>query len=170
MSDVAPKNGTTEFICKDTGIVLQIKHVPFTVTDMLFRQYEKECPPPTPPLTKIDYGDEKITEPNYAHPAYLRKLVKYDEQKNLWINEQTKRIYTDLAIECEIDPAAVEWLRLTLKKSHIEPDADDKYLFIWQIAVGTIEGYHELVNAIQHRIQPTEESIAQAKDSFPSKV
>lgn len=163
MSDVA----TTKFICKDTGIELTIKKIPFTVTDTLFRQFEQDNPPPKPPTHKVDYGDnEKIDEPNILDANYLRRLKDWEDQKSLWINEQTKRIYTDLAIECEVDKGAVSKLRATLKKSKIALDEDDKHVFIWQIAVGTFEGYRELVNAIQHRIAPTQEAIAQAKDSF----
>ncbi len=41
---------------------------------------------------------------------------------------------------------------------------------VWQIAVGTMEGHNELMSAIQRRLQPTEEGIAEARQSFRGQV
>ncbi len=171
MSDAATNQGLTEFVCKDTGITLRIRHIPFTVTDRFFKQYEADHPAPKPPTNEVDYGDnEKVKEPNLADPTYLRRLGRYEKERGEVVNEQAKRLFTQLAVECEVDAAAVTALRAAMTQLGVELDVDDKFVYVWQIAVGTMEGHNELMSAIQRRLQPTEEGIAEARQSFRGQV
>ncbi len=171
MPTQASKNGLVPFVCQDTGIELKIRHIPFTVTDRFFEQYEKDHAAPEPPTQTVDYGEgEKIKEKNHAHPAYLKRAERYEIEKTKWCDQQAKKLYTDLAIECDVDTDAVKQLRAEMRALGVALDPDDKFVYVWHIAIGTVQGHNELMQAIQRRTQPTEEAIAQAKQSFRGEV
>lgn len=155
-----------DFLCSDTGIRLQIRKVPFTLTDAIQREYDRLHPPPKPPTNLIDYGDEQIQEPNYADPIYVRRLREHEDAKVPWANEQSRRLFAAVAIECEVDTELVQRYRAAMALSGIALDPDDKYVFIWNIAIGTAEGHIDLVRAIQRRSGPTPEAVSESLARF----
>jgi len=166
-----PEEYPHEFICKDTGIVLRYRKCPFTVTAQLHTEYEKQFPAPKPPTQKIDYGDnEKIDEPNPSHPTYQRLLAEWNAAKVTWVNEKAMRVFADYAIQCEVDKSAVTQLRESMKAQGVALDPGDKFVYIWNIAVGTGDGYGELFAAIQRRSQVTEQAVSETLGRFPNTI
>ena len=157
----------TDFVCQDTGITLQIRKIPTTLTGKLIQQYEKDFPPPAPPTNLIDYGDgEKIAEPNYSNPVYARLFNEYRQKRNVDVEEKIRHLFTDQAIQCEVDKERVKKVRAQMKTLGVELDPDDKYVYVWDVAVGTQDGYADLMKAIQTRVTP--EAVQAAKSTFPS--
>jgi hypothetical protein len=166
-----PTKKTETFVCADTGIELKIRHIPFTVTDKFFPEYDKQFPPPKPPMHKVDYGEgEQVDEPNLSDTTYARLLVEHEQKKAIWCDDKAKHLYATLAVECPVDEEAVKQLRDTMKGLGVELDPDDKFVYVWYIAVGTTQGHNELMQAIMRRIQPTGEAVAQAQTTFRSQV
>lgn len=159
--------GLTEFVCADTGIVLKIRKVPFTLTDRLLKEYDRLHAPPAAPAQTIDYGEgETIREPNYADPVYRERLRRHEQDKAMWVNAQTRHVFAQVAIECEVDTELVARYRAAMQAVGVELDPDDKYVYIWEIAIGTAEGHIDLVRAIQRRSQPTAEAVGEALARF----
>lgn len=158
-----------EFTCKDTGRKLTLGKIPFTLTDLLYKEYDRQFPPPDPPTEEVDYGEgQKIREPNILHPTYLRLTREHDLKRLEWVNERARHLFTEIAIDCEIDTDEVKRYRESMSKFGITLDENDKYVYVWYICIGTEEGHRELIQAIQKRSQPTEGSIKEALDRFPS--
>jgi hypothetical protein len=165
-------DGLFDYTCPDTGRVLKLRKVPFTVTEAFYQTFKTSHPEPKPPMQTVDYGEnEKIVEPNEAHPAYQRRLQEWQIQRNIWVNDQVRRFFAKAAIECEVDKGAVKTLRDQIRDAGgAELDPDDKFVYIWMICVGTLEGVNDLMTAIQRRSKPTEEAVATARDLFRSQV
>lgn len=161
-----------DFTCQDTGISLKLKKIPFTVTARLHELYDKEheADVPKPPLFKVDYGDgATIMEPNITHPTYIARLRRYETERGKWVNERALHLFADMAIECDVDVDAVNSLRKEMDLFGVELDQSDKYVYVWNIAVGTDEGYSELFLAIQRRSQVTESAVGDALARFQAK-
>lgn len=153
------------FVCKDTGVVLQIQNV----GSALVSQLRRDFPPPQPPMQEVDYGDgNKKMEPNAAAPEYIEALTRYaidfeDKLQRLVIKRGVVLTLTEEQKQ-EIQDLR-EFYRTEYGK---EISYDDKMAYILMIAGGTDDGLAELVNAIVRRSQPVEEDVQAALDTFQS--
>lgn len=155
---------------KDTGVELLIRKV----SPMLLREFNANHPAPKPPLQEVVIGDPKNgvkeLQENETHPDYIRQL----EQYNIDFQNALHRFIVQRGVVIELNDeqkAEVEQLRQDwFEENGSELQGSDKYIYVMYIATGTEEDYNELVDAIWHRTQPTQEAVDEAVKSFPDKV
>lgn len=164
MSDT--DNGWREFTFKDSGRTVQIRKVSFLLLPELRKAYEKQNPPPAPPMQEVKYGDRTEQEANYADPDYARRLEKYNDTARQVVEEQARHLYAQRGVQCEVDAAAVTELREQLHDSGTELDPDDKFVYLWYLCVGSPEDYDEFTDALLRRNQPTAEAVQENLNSF----
>lgn len=159
-------NGWREFTFKDSGRTVQIRKVSFLLLPELRRAYEKQNPPPEPPLQEVRYGDRTEQEANLADPDYARRLSAYNDKSRQVVEEQARHLYTQRGVQCVVDVPAVTELREQMKILGTELDPDDKFVYVWHICIGSPEDYDEFTDALLRRNQPTAEAVQENLNSF----
>lgn len=163
-------DGLTLHTCRDSGRTLSIRKVSFMLYNDLRRMYTKQHPAPEPPWEEVDYGNEKVREPNKAHPLYGVRLAEWESARGAWVEEMARKLYIAQGVEVEIDQEAVSRLRADAHAVGMELDGDDKFVYVAYICCPTADDYSELIDAITQRSLPTEAAVKVAADTFPSPV
>lgn len=154
------------FTFKDTGVTVAIRKV----SPLLNIELRKSFPPPKPPMTSVDYGDgTRKTEPNPNDPAYLEAVQRYEIE----FEERARKLHIRRGVELTLDEyqqTQVAELRQEMQEIGVALDADDNFVYICYIAVGTEDDFNELIDAITRRSHPTEEAVQEVVDTFPSTI
>jgi hypothetical protein len=150
----------TSVTLPDSGVTLQIKRIsPMLLVD-LRKQLKRGTPKPMPPLQEVLLGDEKVLQPNDAHPDYLAALQDY----NADIGQRYIEAIIQLGVECEIDAGAVGALRESDLGEFLPKN--DKVVYVSRIAASSERDLMALQNAILGRAQPTEAAVGEAAEGF----
>lgn len=151
------------YVVKDTGITLMIKKV----SPFLAAEIRRAFPEPRPPAQEVDYGDgRKVMEENPAHPDHLQALRKYNEEFELKMRKLIIQRGVAVEVTDEIKREVSELREYMKTEQGIDLPADDKMVYVCNIAIGTEEDVADLINAITKRSHPTEAEVALQAQSF----
>jgi len=150
-------------LIKDTNIEVEIRKV----SPMLMNRLAKDFPPPKPPVEEHEINGEIVREENPTNPEYLKEYEEYEDQ----FNEMVQRILMKRGVVFEMTPERqkeVDQLRQDyLDETGIEiEEKDDRFLWLYEIAIGTPQDLQELMEAIYSRQDVQEEDLRIAEDSF----
>lgn len=156
-----------KFVFKDTGVVVGIRHV----SPLLLIKLRERYPAPKPPMQEVVYGDEKVMEPNSAHPDFITAQTEYDQamerrSRELLISRGVVIEWTDEK-NTELEELKGWWA-----ETYQEPfvPTNQTFDYVSYIAIGSDSDLEDLVNALIRRSQPTEEAVKDAQARFPSEV
>lgn len=153
------ENELTPFTFKDSKKTVLTRRV----SPLLMLELRSSFPIPEPPTQEVDYGGEKVLEPNETHPDYLRAMQKYNDElkeraMRLLIRRGVVLNWTDDMKE-ELKDLREFWLDEFGKAL---PGSDD-LAYVQFICVASPQDLDELTNFIMARSQPTEAAIAEAQ-------
>lgn len=148
----------------DSGQLLHVRRMPVSLLEDFRRT---EPPPPGPPMQQVDYGGGKIKEePNPAHPDYVGMLQDYYAA----LFDRASEFAIEFGVECEIDPKAIEKVRRWAeKRGAVLPD-NDLVLYVTRVLAVTGKDLLTIQSAVFGRVEPTEEAVDKAAESFPGPV
>lgn len=130
---------------------------------------------PTPPL--VESAVEGILEPNEADPDYLAAVERFDSLSKLEFNDRLLLLVCLDAVEVDMTDALREVITRTRRRlakvgawqddPDLEPDENDRVLFIQHIAAANGNDLQALYRAVAELSEPTPEVVEQHIDSFP---
>lgn len=154
----------------DTGKVVGVKKVsPLLIADLRQKYLRKHMPPA--PVNKVEWADGTIHEEvNPADPDYKAKVEALEAEAE----EYLRKVLIKRGVVVKLDEEAlaeVEEVRQELiEQDEADAKADDKYLYVCYVCVGTNEDIQDLISAITQRSEATEEMIADAVAAYKSPV
>lgn len=165
------QNEITQFVVPDTGLVLPVRKVSVDLLKRLEKKLRKEIPEPEMPKQEVKYGDRVEYEENPAHPDYLRAREEWKRKFNEEIQERTQALLIDFGIvpyvylDDEQKARVAEW-RERAAKHGLELDPDDRAVWVYDIALGSVEDLTDLVSIIMRRTKADEAMVAEAVKKF----
>lgn len=155
---------------EDTGRTVQIRKLSALIRDEVRRQV-KRAPgfeEPEPPVFLVDYGDDnKIKQPNRAHPVYQELLADWNARINQEASDRLADLVFQRSVICDIDEDAVKAIRGAMADAHTPIDEyDDHYVYVAFVCVGSQRDYNELLAAVFNRSLPSQEAVQAHIDSF----
>lgn len=154
------------FTFTDTGITVQLRKVSPLLRDDVDALLRRKFPPPQPPLSRgtEGFGEAKM-ETNPADPDYQAALLKWQIEHYQRVGDTLLELGIKRYVECEVDQEAVKTLRADMAALGVELDADDKFVFVSRIAIGTRDDLDEFSNALFKRRQ-LQEAVDAHKATF----
>lgn len=155
----------------DSGYTIQIRSLGPTTMFQINQAAQKEFPPPDPPINIVTGLDNKEhSEPNPNDPAYVAALADYQQEFALKVMDRLLDVFTDLAIEGEVDSDAVERFRRGMRRSGVTLPEDDRDVWVRHILISSQRDLEMLQSAVARRSQPTEAAIAEHTAMFRGDV
>lgn len=146
-----------------SGAVVGVRRIP----SMLLDDYRKSMPKtPTPPMQEVEYNGVKSMEPNPSHPDYAQTMRDY--LYNLGI--QMIAFAVRFGVEVTVDEQAVKELRDWAQENGVQLPTDDKLLYVTRILAQGEDDLAAIQEAVFGRVQPTEATVEQTVQTFPSPV
>jgi hypothetical protein len=161
------------FTFSDTGYQVMVKKLSSFWRDTIRKQVlrEPEYKKPDPPMFEHDYGQGRISAPNYSHPLYQQLLADWTVRVNTAVGERVTPFVIQHGVVCEIDDEAVRLARITAAENGIDlSEYDDHYVFVAFVCIGSFEDWQDLLRAVFERSAPTEAAIDSYKETFQSNV
>lgn len=123
-----------------TGYTLQYRILPpdtMSKIEAAIRAEWKEAgKEPQAPINIVDDESGPRQKVNDKHPDHLKALAEYDRAVNAEVGDRLTRLYTDYAIECEVDTEAVAKYRAAMRVMGVDlTGEDDAFVFVWRVAV-----------------------------------
>jgi len=147
-----------------SGKTLKVVRISPLLLDDFFSSLPR---PPDPPSQRVEYAGGVVKEePNAASPEYQVALDQHAYHNGLAIID----FCIELGVECEVDAEAVAKLRKWGDRRGVTLPEDDKLLYVSRILTQGNEDLVAIRQAVLGRVQPTEEAVEKAADSFPGEV
>lgn len=147
-----------------SGKVVKVIRISPLLLDDFFASLPR---PPDPPTQKIEYaGGVTKEEPNPASPEYETALDRHAYRNGLAVIE----FCIEMGVECDVDADAVAKLREWAKRHGVTLPEDDKVVYVSRILTQGNEDLVAIRRGVLGLIQPTEEAVDKAADSFPGKI
>lgn len=161
-----------DFTFPDSGITVQLRKVSPLLRDDVDAAVRRQHPPPDPPMQVIDtgFGDGATPQPNVADPAYRAAVLEWQTAHWGRVAEALMRLAVARYIEVEVDQEAVAQLRADMAALGVELDADDKYVYITRICIGSRADERDLSDALFTRQEQLREAVDSHKATFRSHV
>lgn len=153
-----------EITLPTSGAMLRIKHI----SPLLMDDFNASLPrPPEPPSQEVAYpGGVTKSEPNPSHPDHERALAEHDYRIGLKIIE----FCIEFGADCEVDETQVKQLREWAARRNVTLPDDDKVLYVSRILAQSNRDLVAIRQGVLGLLQPTEEAVQKAADSFPGEV
>jgi hypothetical protein len=156
---------------KNSGIDVKIRSLGPWTLDTISTAAAKEHPRPTPQLnTVIGLDGKEQQEPNEADPAYQAALAAWGDEVQADTMRRLFRILQAGGVVYEPDLDAVADFRAMMAVGGVTLPDDDREVFFYHLMLGNKEDSEQLINAVMHRSQPTEEAVEDRTASFSSPV
>lgn len=168
MSRAVPK--LAEFTFPDTGITIRIRKFSPSLRDDIDAALRRQYPVPDPPMqAPVDgFGDAK-PQPNPLDPEYREKVAAWQMAHARRLGEKLLRVaiqhYVEVPEENDMTGAVAD-LRERMAPLGLDLDADDQYLYITRMAIGSPEDMRDFNAAIFQRSQPTRDEVESIKATF----
>jgi hypothetical protein len=167
---MAQQNGRTpppeklyDFTFQDTGRTVQIRKVSTLLRAETRRQvigapgFEE----PTPPKSKVDYGEGEVLIPNPAHPTYQALLKQWNERVTEETGQRLRKLAIRRGVVCAVDDSAVARVRADALEDGMDLSMyDDHYTYVAFVCVGSESDWTDLLKAVFERSAPQEAAIA----------
>lgn len=157
-----------DFTFPDSGITVQLRKVSPLLRDDVDAAVRRQNPPPDPPMQVVDtgFGDGATPQPNPADPAYRAAVLEWQTAHWGRVAEALLRLAVARYIEVDVDQEAVETLRADMAALGVDLDADDKYVYITRICIGSRADERDLSNALFTRQEQLREAVDSHKATF----
>jgi hypothetical protein len=168
-----PPEKLYEHTFTDTGRTVCVRKLSTFWRDTVRKQVQREpeYKKPDPPIFEHDYGQGKVTAPNYGHPLYQQLMADWQRRLNEEVGERVTPFVINSGVVCEVDEEAVRAVRIRAAEQEIDlADFSDHYVYVAFCCIGSYEDWQDLLRAVFERTSPTEAAIASYKESFPGDV
>ena len=170
---VVPPEKLYEHTFVDTGITVHVRKLSTFWRDTVRKQVQREpeYKKPDPPIFEHDYGQGKVTAPNYGHPLYQQLMADWQRRVNEAVGERVTPFVINSGVVCEVDDEAVSAARIRAAEQAIDlSDYSDHYVYVAFCCIGSYDDWQDLLRAVFERTAPTEAAIQSYKDTFPGDV
>lgn len=161
-----------DFTFPNSGIPVQLRKVSPLLRDDVDAAVRRQHPPPDPPMQVVDtgFGDGATPQPNIADPAYRAAVLEWQTAHWGRVAEALMRLAVARYIEVDVDAEAVAQLRVDMAALGVELDADDKYVYITRICIGSRADERDLSDALFTRQEQLREAVDSHKATFRGHV
>jgi hypothetical protein len=163
-------------VFQDTGREVQIRKLsPFIRDDVAASIRKKDKAENNYPMPPMAAGVEGKLEPNDSDPDYNVAKQQYERRLPGRIQEQLLRVSIHRGIEIEFteeikNDISLFKAQMAANGVEINPEVDDKELYVTRICIGSNDDLQELHDALFKRSLPTREAIEAEKATFPGDV
>lgn len=116
------------------------------------------------------FGDGATPQPNVADPAYRAAVLEWQTAHWSRVAEALLRLAVARYIEVDVDQEAVAQLRADMAALGVDLDADDKYVYVTRICIGSRADERDLSDALFTRQEQLREAVDSHKATFRGHV
>ncbi len=164
-----PPEKLYEHTFTDTGRTVYVRKLSTFWRDQVRKQVQREpgFEKPQPPIFEHDYGQGKISAPNYGHPMYQQLMADWTRRVNEAVGERVTPFVINSGVECDVDEEAVTDARVRAASEGIDlSDYSDHYVYVAFCCIGSYEDWQELLRAVFERATPQGAAIDAYKQTF----
>lgn len=158
---------TDEFTFESTGVTVRYARVPLQLVIDFESGWKRKHSAPAIPVIETDIGGTVKRIENPTDPDYQASLAAWEASLH---NASYRYMLKKSIVLSAEDKAEVDTLRAEVEADGSELDADDAWVFLFNIASTDPEEVGKFQNAILRLSQPTKESVDDAKARFQGTV
>ena len=158
---------TDEFTFDSTGVTVRYTRVPLQLVIDFESGWKRKHTAPPVPVVETDIGGTSKSIENPTDPDYQAALTTWEAALH---NASYRYMLKKSIVLSDEDRAEIATLRAEVEADGSELDADDAWVFLFNIASTDPEEVGKFQNAILRLSQPTKESVEDAKARFQGTV